>query len=131
MLNWLRFPRKMAVAGSAPLGESADSKMGVPAAAIGVLPSSLPDKNLDLACTSLNDVMSFKAEFLATLRCGPWFMTGGDSGGLISSGTVCVMLGKFSCCADGDVQGSVDSWPVQAKLQNCQQSHSSWHGDSA
>jgi hypothetical protein len=60
--------------------------------------------------------MSLSAEFLATLRCGPWFVMGGESGGLSSSGTVCVTLGKLSCCADGDAHGSVDSQPVQAKL---------------
>jgi hypothetical protein len=72
--------------------------------------------SLDLACESPKDVMSFKAAFFATLLCGPWFMTGGERGGLINSGTVCVMLGKLSCCADGDDHGSVDSWPVHAKL---------------
>jgi hypothetical protein len=83
--------------------------MGVAPAAIGVLPSSpCPEKNLALACGSLNEVISFSAEFFATLRCGPWFVVGGDSGGLINSGTVCEMVEKLSCCADGDVQGSED-----------------------
>lgn len=118
VLNWLRLPRRIAVIGSAPPGERADSTMGVAPPAIGVLPSSpVPEKNLALACELSNDVMSFSAEFFAMLRCGPWFTTGGDSGGLASSGTVCAMFGKLSCCADGDDQGSVDSRPVQAKLR--------------
>lgn len=99
------------------VGESADSKIGVAAAAIGVLPSSpCPEKNLALACESPKDVISFRAAFFATLRCGPWFVVGGESGGLRSSGTVCVILVKLSCCAEGDDQGSVDWTPVQAKL---------------
>jgi hypothetical protein len=90
-------PRRIAVVGSAPPGESADSRIGVAPTAIGVLPSSVFPKNLDLACASPNEVMSFSAELFATFLCGPWFTTGGESGGLASSGTVCAMLGKLSC----------------------------------
>jgi len=60
---------------------------------MGVFPSSLPEKNLDLECES-KVVMSFRADALATLRCGPRFVDGGDIGGLRSSGTVWVMLGN-------------------------------------
>ena len=119
VLNWLRLPRRIAVAGSSALAKTADSTIGVATAAMGVLPSSpSPLRNLALACASPpKEVMSFSAEFFAKFRCGPWLNTGGDNGGLSNSGTVCVILGKLSCWADGDVQVSEDSRPVQAKLQ--------------
>lgn len=60
--------------------------------------------------------MSLSAEVLAILRCGPRFKPGGDRGGLRISGMLGFMLWKVICVADGDVQGSVDSMPVQVKL---------------
>ncbi len=94
----------------------AESAIGVTPAAIGVRPPSLPAKNFDFLPCSLNEVISLSAEDFATLRWGPR-IPGGDKGGLRISGIL--GLSKFwnvSCAADGDVQGSVDSTPVQAKL---------------
>lgn len=49
-------------------------------------------------------------------------MPGGDRGGDRTSGmfswTFWLMLWKVTCAAEGDVHGSSDSAPVQAKLEN-------------
>lgn len=107
-----------AVAGSKAPGEIADSAIGVTPAAIGVCPSS-PAKYLAFAPWSPKEVMSFSAEAFAILRCGPLFMPGGDSGGLSTSGMLEFMafrLPKLSWAAEGEVHGSEDSLPMQARL---------------
>lgn len=118
MLKALRLEgRRTAVAGSSNSpGETADSAIGVTPAAMGVLPPSLAPNNLAFASESPNEVISFSDENFSMLRRGPWFTDGGDKGGLRSSGTSAVMLANWSWLAEGDVQGSVDSFPVQAKL---------------
>jgi len=77
---------------------------------------SPPEKNLDFALRSPKEVISLSEEDLATLRCGPRFMCGGDNGGLRSSGILAPMFGKVIWAAEGEVHGSDDSLPVQAKL---------------
>jgi hypothetical protein len=57
-----------------------------------------------------------RAEVLAMLLWGPRLMPGGESGGLSISGMLAEMFWKLICAADGEVQGSDDSRPVQAKL---------------
>lgn len=111
---------RKAVVGSYPPGEIADSAMGVTPAAMGVCPPSPAAKNFDLELWSPNDVMSFRAEVLAMLRCGPRFIPGGESGGLKISGMLALRLWKVTWAAEGEDQGSVDSCPVQAKLPECQ-----------
>lgn len=108
--------RITAVVGS-PSRSMADSTIGVAPAAMGVWPSSACEKNLDLPAWPSNVVMSFRAEFLPTWRCGPRFSDGGDSGGLRISPILGPEFWKVSCAAEGEAQGSVDSWPEQAKLQ--------------
>lgn len=109
--------RRKAVLGSFPPGETADSAIGVTPAAMGVRPPSPAAKNLAFFPWSPNEVMSFRADDLARLRCGPRLTPGGDKGGLKISGMLSFRLWKVTCAADGDVHGSVDSTPVQAKLQ--------------
>lgn len=118
VLKPLRLEGRMtAVAGSASRS-TADSRIGVAPAAMGVWPSSACEKNLAFPAWLSNEVMSFRAEFLPMWRCGPRLSAGGESGGLRTS----PMLGpptfwKVSWAAEGDAHGSVDSWPEHAKLQ--------------
>lgn len=95
--------------------------MGVTPAAIGVWPPSPCAKNLDFWLpSSPKEVISLSADDFAMLRCGPLVADGGDRGGERTSGmlgvTTTLILWKLTCAADGDVHGSEDSWPVQAKL---------------
>jgi hypothetical protein len=93
VLNWLRLEGRMkAVVRSLTPGDTADSAMGVGRAATGVWPSS-PWKNLDFCPPrSPKDVMSFKADVFAMLRCGPMLTDGGERGGDRISG-------MFECAA--------------------------------
>lgn len=110
--------RMKAVLGSFPPGEIADSAIGVTPPAMGVRPPSPAAKNFAFLPWSPNEVISFRAEDFARLRCGPRFNPGGDKGGLRISGMVWFRLWKVTCAADGDVHGSDDSTPVQEKLSH-------------
>lgn len=69
VLNVLRFDGlRKAVVMSSPLGEIADSAMGVTPAAMGVWPPSLDEKNLDFVFWSPKEVISFNADVFAILR---------------------------------------------------------------
>jgi hypothetical protein len=119
VLKALRWDGRMnAVVTSKAPGETADSAIGVTPAAIGVCPPSPDEKNLDFALCSPKEVINFRADDLAMLLWGPRFKPGGDSGGLRTSGILGVIVWKVTCAAEGDVQGSVDSFPVQAKLSS-------------
>lgn len=114
--------RRNAVDMSSPRGEMADSAIGVTPAAMGVWPPSFEEKNLDLEPWSPNEVISLSADVFAMLRCGPRLKAGGESGGLKISGILglgfmtVLIFWKVTCCAEGDVHGSVVSCSVQAKL---------------
>lgn len=69
VLKALRFDGlRKAVVISSPLGEMADSAIGVTPAAMGVCPPSLDEKNLDFVFWSPKEVMSFSADVFAMLR---------------------------------------------------------------
>jgi hypothetical protein len=94
----------------------ADSAIGVTPAAIGVWPSS---KNLVLGAPLLKLVINLSADGLLERGVPRWFI-GGERGGLSTSGMLVwaiLLCSKLSCMADGDAQGSEDSWSVQAKLK--------------
>lgn len=61
-------------------------------------------------------MMSFRGVFFLPERCDPPASPGGENGGLRTSPMLGPTFWKVSWAAEGEAQGSVDSWPEQAKL---------------